>query len=132
MASEKCWLAIGLSLLMLSLVIYSIGFGSPYWLEKFDEIDTPLERLGLWQICFSRDGMTLQTKEQEAMGMIYRNCYWIFHEDLKLANDVTAKSKYIFIYDNNNKTRSSLFLSCNVFNKLKTMFNIFSKFNELS
>lgn len=93
MASEKCWLAIGLSLLILSLAIFLVGFGSPYWLEKFDEINTPLERLGLWQICFSRDGMTLQTKEQEAMGMVYKNCYWIFHPDLKLASDVTAKCK---------------------------------------
>ncbi|XP_014768646.1 uncharacterized protein LOC106868051 [Octopus bimaculoides] len=94
MASEKCSFGIGLGLLILSFILYMIGFSTSYWLETFEEVQIGLERLGLWQICFTQDGMSLNSGDQ-ARGITYKNCYWVFHENIRLASDTFGISFFL-------------------------------------
>ncbi|GAB1600099.1 uncharacterized protein LOC115209321 [Argonauta hians] len=94
MASEKCSFGIGLALLILSFILYIVGFSTSYWLETFHEVRIGLERLGLWEICFTRLGMSLNSGDQ-SRGVTYQNCYWVFDEHIRLASETFGLPFYV-------------------------------------
>lgn len=74
------------------VIILSIAFVTPLWLECEKIPEQRFQRLGLWEVCFAR----LQDHNFR-YDRILSGCRWIFDEDYAFLMDFLEPSKYKFI-----------------------------------
>lgn len=80
------WAGLGFVLCICSCLLIVIAFSTPYWIvpEEGAVVSTQLEKLGLWEICFSG-----YYDHRDSFGRTYNGCWWIF------AREYDAIRKYL-------------------------------------
>lgn len=84
---DQLWAGIGFILALINCICIVLAFATPYWIEPDTPqavVQTQLERLGLWEICFRG-----YSDIRDGFGRIYNSCYWIF------AREYDAIRKYL-------------------------------------
>ncbi|XP_052761872.1 uncharacterized protein LOC128204498 [Mya arenaria] len=75
MGFASCWSIFGFLTGLVGSLLIILAFATPYWIEpdQGHVQTTGLERLGLWEICFSS-----YSDYRDGLGRVYNGCWWIF------------------------------------------------------
>ncbi|KAL4217656.1 hypothetical protein ACF0H5_022398 [Mactra antiquata] len=76
---DNLWSILGFVICLFSCLLIILAFSTPYWIEPENRaaiIQTQLEKLGLWEICFAG-----YSDNRDSFGRTYNGCWWIFSRE---------------------------------------------------
>jgi hypothetical protein len=87
-----------------------IAFSTPYWIvpEEGAVVSTQLEKLGLWEICFSG-----YYDHRDSFGRTYNGCWWIFAREYDAIRKYLITGELLFLLSRGTTANTYLHLKCN-------------------
>ncbi|GFO16803.1 pmp-22/emp/mp20/claudin tight junction [Plakobranchus ocellatus] len=85
------WTIAGTVVISLSIGCLIFAHAFPYWQESEKSRDTGVPNIGLWNICFRKEGIPAPGWITDTLGKRFNRCYYMFERDLR-----TVRSKWIF------------------------------------
>lgn len=85
---------------ILAFLSLFVAFATPYWIQSWRRVHSPLANTGLWEICLSG-----YIKPRDPNLAAYVGCWWIhttiFHD---IANHIMPRKKFCVIYVKKNNS----------------------------